>query len=95
MRFGKVEFLSDYVASTLKSLFANVGFKTYEDFLNDLVLAPIELTAVFPSSCEVLENLLCVIFARFPSGREAKRTLRFLETLPKGFLGLSQFCLWH
>ena len=85
MRFGKVEFLSAFGASTLQDLFANVGFKTCEDFFNDLVLALIELSAVFPSSCEVLGNLLCAIFARFPSGRGAKRTLHFLETIPKGF----------
>ena len=77
--------MSAFGASTLQALFANVGFKTCEVFFNDLVLALIELSAVFLPSIGVLDNLLCDIFARFPSGREAKRTLRFLETVPMGF----------
>lgn len=48
MRLGKVEFLTAFGASTLQTLFTNVGFKTSEDFLDDLVLARIELSVITP-----------------------------------------------
>ena len=84
MRFGKVELLSPFGASILYTLFTNIGFMTCEDFLDNLVLALVKLSEAF-LSCGVFKNLLCAIFARFPSGRESKRTLRFRKTVPMGF----------